>query len=86
MFFAGSAASTDWNRILDSFQQTIAEFQDALSLARRRDSRLESHAEVTAFLNELAVPYRRQRVRSSAIRKPQYASLQSGAETGFRSV
>ena len=118
LFFSDNAAATDWNRILDSFQRTVAEFQDALSASLRvvrmddatllthlnacitgrleyrrapkfanyldavlgnhrfvsgfkpavggRHIRvvapagfpLESHAEVTAFLNELAIPYR----------------------------
>src|SRR5258708_9149902 len=116
--FSDNAAATDWSRILASFQQTVAEFQDALSaslrvvrmddptllthlnacitgrLEHRRPPKfanyldallgnhrfvsgfkpavggrhirlvapagfpLESHAEVTAFLNELAIPYR----------------------------
>ena len=118
LFFSDNASATDWNRILDSFQRTVAEFQDALSASLRvvrmddatllthlnacitgrleyrrapkfanyldavlgnhrfvsgfkpavggRHIRvvapagfpLESHAEVTAFLNELAIPYR----------------------------
>ena len=118
LFFSDNASATDWTRILDSFQRTVAEFQDALSASLRvvrmddatllthlnacitgrleyrrapkfanyldallgnhrfvsgfkpavggRHIRvvapagfpLESHAEVTAFLNELAIPYR----------------------------
>lgn len=118
LFFSDNSPSTHWNRILDSFQQTLAEFEDALSASLRvgrmddatllthlnacvtgrpvqlrppkfanyldavignhrfvtgfkpavggRNVRivtpagfpLDSHAEVTAFLNELAIPYR----------------------------
>jgi type IV secretion system protein TrbE len=118
LFFSDSGAATDWSRILDSFQQNLAEFQDALSASLRVERMddasllthlnacitgrlinvrppkfanyldavlgnhrfvtgfkpalggrhirivapagfpLDSHAEVTAFLNELAIPYR----------------------------
>jgi type IV secretion system protein TrbE len=118
VFFSDSDGLTDWKRIIDSFKQTLAEFEDALSASlhvdRMDDSALlthlntcitgrlvnlrpprfanyldtvlgnyrfatgfkpavggrhirivapsgfplESHAEVTAFLNDLAIPYR----------------------------
>jgi type IV secretion system protein TrbE len=118
VFLSDPGSVTDWKRTLDSFEQTLAEFQDALSaclhIDRMGDSALlthlnacitgrfvqlrppkfanyldavlgnhrfatgfkpavggrhirivapagfplESHAEVTAFLNDLAIPYR----------------------------
>ncbi len=35
LFFSDNAAATDWSRILDSFQRTVAELQDALSASLR---------------------------------------------------
>jgi type IV secretion system protein TrbE len=47
LFFSDNSSPTDWTHILDSFQRTVAEFQDALSatlrVARMDDATLPTH-------------------------------------------
>ncbi len=65
LFFSDNAAATDWSRILDSFQQTVAEFQDALSaslrVVRMDDPTLLTHlnACITGRLEHRRPPSRR---------------------------